>query len=106
MCNHVRYIITVIRSFGNGATEDLAAGKRTARARRIPSELRRSALRKLQLIHRAMSLNDLRVPPGNRLEALSGELAGHHSIRINEQWRIIFRWVDGDAFDVRVTDYH
>lgn len=99
-------MITVVRSFGDGATEDLAAGKNTARARRIPADLRRSALRKLQLIHRGMSLNDLRVPPGNRLEPLRGELAGHHSICINEQWRVIFRWVDGDAFDVRVTDYH
>ncbi len=68
--------------------------------------MRRSAPRKLQLIHRAMSLNDLCVPPSNRLEALRGELAGHHSIRINEQWCILFRWVDGDAFDVRITDYH
>ena len=96
----------MIQSFGGGATEDLAAGKNTARARKIPAELRRSALRKLQLINRAMNLNDLRVPPGNRLEALSGELAGYHSIRINDQWRVIFRWVDGDAFDVEITDYH
>ncbi len=96
----------MIRSFGGRTTEDLAAGKNTARARKIPVELRRGALRKLQLIHRSISLNDLRVPPGNHLEALRGDLAGRHSIRINEQWRIVFRWVDGDAFDVTITDYH
>jgi proteic killer suppression protein len=105
-CNRARYIVTVIRSFGDGATQDLASGKNTARVRRIPVELRRSVLRKLQLIHRAMNLNDLRVPPGNRLEALSGDLAGYHSIRINDQWRVIFRWVDGDAFAVSIKDYH
>ncbi len=96
----------MIRSFGDGATEDLSAGKNTARSRRIPAGLRRSALRKLQLINRAASLTDLRAPPGNRLEALKGDLAGYHSIRINDQWRVIFRWVDGDALDVEVTDYH
>lgn len=96
----------MIRSFGDGATGDLAAGKNTARARKTPAELRRSALRKLQLINRARDLNDLRAPPGNRLEALSGELAGYPSIRINDQWRIIFRWIDGDAFDVAIIDYH
>lgn len=96
----------MIRSFGDGATADLAEGKGSARARRIPAELRRAALRKLQLINRARDLNDLRVPPGNRLEALGGDLAGFHSIRINQQWRVVFRWVDGDAFDVQICDYH
>jgi toxin HigB-1 len=96
----------VIRSFGDGATTDLAAGKNSAKARRIPADLRRNALRKLQLINRASDLNDLRVPPGNHLEALSGDLDGFHSIRINQQWRVIFRWVDGDAFDVSIIDYH
>lgn len=64
------------------------------------------ALRKLQLINRASDLNDLRVPPGNHLEALGGDLDGFYSIRINQQWRVIFRWVDGDAFDVQIIDYH
>ncbi len=96
----------MIRGFGDAATSDLAEDRRTARARRFPPEIRRSALRKLQLIHRARDLNDLRVPPGNRLEALMGEWAGFHSIRINQQWRIVFRWEDGDAFDVMITDYH
>lgn len=100
------YTVTVVRSFGNGATEDLASGRSTARSRKFPAELRRSALRKLQLINQAASLNDLRVPPGNHLEVLSGGLAGFHSIRINDQWRIIFRWIEGDAFDVEITDYH
>lgn len=96
----------MIRSYGDGATADLAAGKNSARARRIPAGLSRNALRKLQLINRAVDLNDLRVPPGNHLEALSGDLDGFYSIRINQQWRVIFRWVDGDAFDVRIIDYH
>lgn len=96
----------MIRSFGDRATEDLAAGKSTARARQIPAAIRRSALRKLQLVNRARDVNDLRAPPGNRLEALGGDLRGYHSIRINQQWRVVFRWVDGDAFDVRITDYH
>jgi proteic killer suppression protein len=96
----------VIRSFGDEATADLAAGKNSARARRIPADLRRSALRELQLINRASDLNDLRVPPGNHLEALSGDLDGFYSIRINQQWRVIFRWVDGDAFDGQNIDYH
>jgi proteic killer suppression protein len=106
MCNRVRYHVTVIRSFGDGATEDLAGGKNSARARKIPANLRRSALRKLQLVNRAASLDDLRAPPGNRLEPLTGDLASYHSIRINDQWRVILRWIDGDAFDVRITDYH
>jgi proteic killer suppression protein len=64
------------------------------------------ALRKLRILDAAMSLNDLRVPPGNRLERLRGERAGQHSIRINDQWRICFRWDEGDAHDVEIVDYH
>jgi len=96
----------VIRSFGDAATEDLAGGKRTARARRLPASIRRAGIRKLAAIDAAVVLEDLRVPPGNRLEELKGDLAGFHSIRINDQWRIVFRWSDGGADDVRVTDYH
>ena len=66
----------------------------------------RSAQRKLQMLHAAESLNDLRVPPGNRLEALKSDRAGQHSIRINNQWRICFRWNDGGAMDVEIVDYH
>ena len=66
----------------------------------------RVALRKLIQIDAASELNDLRVPPGNRLEALIGNRKGQHSIRINDQWRICFKWINGDAFDVEITDYH
>jgi proteic killer suppression protein len=65
-----------------------------------------SALKKLLLVHRSRDLDDLRVPPGNRLEALSGDRQGQHSIRINDQWRICFVWKDGDAHDVEIVDYH
>jgi proteic killer suppression protein len=64
------------------------------------------ALRKLRILDAAMSLSDLRVPPGNRLERLRGDRAGQHSIRINDQWRICFRWKEGDAYDVEIVDYH
>ena len=66
----------------------------------------RIARRKLDMLHYATRLDDLRAPPGNRLEALRGELKGYHSIRINEQWRIIFRWTDAGPVEVRITDYH
>ena len=66
----------------------------------------RVARRKLMYLHRARTLRDLRVPPGNRLEALKGDRKGQHGIRINDQWRICFSWRDGDAFDVEIVDYH
>jgi proteic killer suppression protein len=68
--------------------------------------LQRAALRKLAILDAAESLEDLRVPPGNRLEKLAGDRKGQHSIRINDQWRICFRWSEGDAHDVEITDYH
>ncbi len=68
--------------------------------------IERAARRKLLLLHRARGLNDLRAPPGNRLEALRGKRAGQYSIRINDQWRICFRWKNGDAEDVEIVDYH
>jgi proteic killer suppression protein len=69
-------------------------------------DVRRAARRKLLMLDRATDLADLRVPPGNRLEALAGNRAGQHSIRINQQWRISFVWHEGDALDVEITDYH
>lgn len=66
----------------------------------------RVALRKLDMLNAATTLGDLRSPPGDRLEALRGDLAGHHSIRVNEQWRIVFRWEGADAYDVSLVDYH
>lgn len=69
-------------------------------------EVQRIAYRKLVVIDAAESINDLRIPPGNRLEKLKGNREGQHSIRVNEQWRICFRWKDGDAYEVEITDYH
>ncbi|MBM4327426.1 MAG: type II toxin-antitoxin system RelE/ParE family toxin [Deltaproteobacteria bacterium] len=74
--------------------------------RKIPTVLLRVAFRKLRMLHRATSTADLKVPPGNRLEKLSGDREGQHSIRINDQWRICFRWHGGDAYDVEIVDYH
>ena len=76
------------------------------RSRRLPADIQRTALRKLVQLDNAVTLNDLRVPPGNRLEALRGDRRGQHSVRINDQWRICFVWTDGDAYDVEIVDYH
>lgn len=92
----------MIKGFRGRDTERLFADVSVPRWRRIE----RAARRKLLLLNRAVSLEDLRVLPGNRLEALKGDRAGQHSIRINDQWRICFRWVDGDAWDVEIVDYH
>ena len=72
----------------------------------MPQDLQRIALRKLRMLHRAKSLLDLRVPPGNRLEALKGKRKGQHSIRVNDQYRICFTWKAGDAYYVEIVDYH
>ena len=96
----------MIVSFGDRRTEDLFNGRNTSQARRIATNIRTTAARKLDLINAAVTLNDLRSPPGNRLEALTGDLKGMHSIRINEQWRIIFNWTDAGAENVQIIDYH
>ena len=75
-------------------------------SRRLPGEIQQKARLKLRLIHAAVRLDDLRALPGNRLEALAGDRRGQHSIRINEQWRICFRWIEGEAYDVAIVDYH
>lgn len=93
----------MIKSFADADTERLF---RRERVRRFPAELLRAMLRKLALVDAAERLNDLRVPPGNCLEKLRGERAGQHSIRVNDQWRLCFRWHEGDAFDVEIVDYH
>lgn len=74
--------------------------------RRFPAELLRTMLRKLVALDAADALEDLRVPPGNRLEKLKGRRSGQHSIRVNDQWRVCFTWKDGDAYDVEIVDYH
>lgn len=96
----------MIVSFGDAATDDLYHGKDTHRIQRFPLTIIRAALRKLDMISAAYRLNDLREPPGNRLELLKGGLGGFYSIRINEQWRIVFRWEDSNAYKVSLTDYH
>ena len=92
----------MIGSFGDKATEELYHGGPT----RFPADIVKAALRKLDMLHAARSLKDMASPPGNRLEALKGDLIGWFSIRVNRQWRIIFRWSGADAYDVRLVDYH
>ncbi|CAN5867804.1 type II toxin-antitoxin system RelE/ParE family toxin [soil metagenome] len=93
----------MIRSFAEREAERLFA--RTPR-RRFPAELHRVMLRKLVQVDAAERLDDLRVPPGNRLEALKGDRRGQHSIRVNDQWRLCFRWSNGNAYEVEIVDYH
>ena len=95
----------MIKSFGNKIAEDLYNDKKSKALSKFPSELLRVARRKILYIHDADQLKDLKVPPGNRLEALKGDLKGYHSIRINDQWRVIFKW-DGGADNVQIVDYH
>ncbi len=96
----------MIESFGDKMTEDIASGRNTARSRRLPADVKRRAIVRLTILNAATDLNDLRTPPGNRLESLSGDLSGFHSIRINNQWRVIFRWQADGPHDVQVVDYH
>ena len=96
----------MIQAFGNRLAEDLFDDRSSPVVRRFPPELRRAARRKLLYLHDAAELRDLRAPPGNRLEALKGRWRGFYSIRINDQWRVIFRWKDGNALGVQVLDYH
>ena len=96
----------MIASFGDRVTEDLYHGRPSARARRFPRDVVDAALVKMDSLNGAALMLDLRSPPGNRLEALKGDLKGWHSIRVNEQWRLIFHWQGNDAHKVRLTDYH
>lgn len=96
----------MIKSFGDKSTENLFRKRKSRVDRRFPEEIIKAALRKLDMLNAAIRLDDLRSPPGNRLEALKGDLKGFFSIRINEKWRIIFRWDSGEAKDVQIVDYH
>ncbi len=96
----------MIVGFGDETTEDIFHGDNTKAARRIPVVVWKTACRKLDMLNAAHELRDVAVPPGNHLEALHGKLAGHHSIRINDQFRIVFRWKEDNAHEVRITDYH
>jgi len=93
----------VIKSFKDAEAQKIY---RRERSRKLPPDIQQVALRKLRMINNAINLNDLRVPPANRLEKLSGDREGQHSIRINDQWRICFEWQGSDAFNVEITDYH
>ncbi|MBI3416479.1 MAG: type II toxin-antitoxin system RelE/ParE family toxin [Verrucomicrobia bacterium] len=93
----------MIRSFACKETERLFNDETS---RRLPTQIQRVARRKLHLLHQARRFDDLRAPPGNRLESLRDDRKGQHSIRINDQWRICFRWQGEDALDVEVVDYH
>ena len=95
----------MIISFRGQLAEDLFFDRKTGVSRRFPADLIEIARRKLQYLNSAHRLLDLRSPPGNRLEALKGNLAGYHSIRINDQWRVVFKWDDG-AREVQIVDYH
>jgi proteic killer suppression protein len=101
--NASRYDWRVIRSFRDRETERLFDRQRI---RKLGADVQRIALRKLRQLDAAVALADLRVPPGNQLEKLRGDRQGQHSIRVNDQWRICFRWVGGDAHDVEIVDYH
>lgn len=93
----------MILSYGSKDTERIWLGERVKGS---PPSIQETARRKLRMLNNSQDVNDLRVPPGNRLEKLSGRLKEYHSIRINEQWRIIFKWNKGNATDVEIIDYH
>ena len=93
----------MITSFKNTETQKIFNRERS---RKLPTDIQRVAARKLAMLNAAMTLNDLRIPPGNRLEDLSGDRQGQHSIRINDQWRICFIWTDAGPSEVEIADYH
>lgn len=96
----------MILSFADSATEALFHGQRGGKVKRFPPDVQRGAVRKLDMLNAAHQLKDLRSPPGNRLEALKGDYSGSHSIRVNDQWRIVFEWTDAGPAEVSLTDYH
>ena len=93
----------MLKSFGSKETEKIWNGVRSSK---IPPEIQKAGRRKLRMINNSIDLNDLRIPPSNRLEKLSGDLKDFYSIRINDQWRIIFNWQAGHAHEVEIIDYH
>lgn len=96
----------VIVSFNDKVAEDVYNGRNSARARRVPTEVRQRLLDRLTALNAAAVLADLSVPPSNGLEALKGDLLGFHSVRVNDQWRLVFKWTDAGPAEVRFTDYH
>jgi proteic killer suppression protein len=95
--------LIVIRNFRDEEAEKIFNRQRS---RKLPPDIQQVALRKLRMLNRAQTLQDLRVPPANRLERLGGDRMGQYSVRINSQWRICFEWEDGDALNVEIVDYH
>ncbi len=93
----------MIKSFRDKESEKIFDRQLSSK---LPKNIQRVARKKLVILDAAIELNDLRIPPGNRLEVLKGDRKGQHSIRINDQWRVCFVWSDGDAYDVEITDYH
>ena len=93
----------MIKSFGDKESEKIWNG---IRSKKLPNEIQEVARRKLRMINNANDILDLKIPPANRLEKLKGSLSNYHSIRINNQWRIVFRWLNNDAYDVKIIDYH
>ena len=93
----------MIQSFADAETALIWDGRRS---RRLPTDIQATALRKLRLLNQAKTLSDLTAPPGNRLEPLKGDLMGRYSIRINDQWRICFTWLEGGPANVQILDYH
>lgn len=93
----------MIKSFGDKESEKIWNG---VRSKKLPIQIQNIARRKLRMINNALDINDLRIPPANRLEKLKGELSDYYSIRINDQWRIIFQWENNDAYEIKIVDYH
>lgn len=93
----------MIKTFGDKDSELIWNG---FRSKRLPSEIQEVARRKMRMINAAQDIQDLRIPPANRLEKLKGDLRDYYSIRVNNQWRIIFQWINNDAFELRIVDYH
>ncbi len=102
-CHVTDYNSFMIKTFADKETQQLFV---TGKSKRLPSDLKKRAIRRLEYIHYATNLKDLLVPPSNRLHALKGNRKGQHSISINDQWRICFRFIEGDAYDVEIADYH
>lgn len=98
-----RLVVVMIENFKCKETEKIFARQFS---QKLPTDIQQVAFRKLRMLNRSSSIGDLRIPPANRLEMLSGNRKGQHSIRINQQWRICFRWKDGNAYNVEIVDYH
>ncbi len=93
----------MIKNFGDKESEKIWNG---IRSKKLPNEIQDVARRKLRMLNNVQDVNDLRIPPANRLEKLKGKLEDYYSIRINNQWRIIFQWLNNDSYDVKIVDYH